>query len=72
MPQVIVGQSGTTTRQQSAVAQYLCDWPGCENVAKHVTGVVREFGLFAAVCKEHAALQRTKSPRHRVRKHATA
>jgi len=69
MPQGTIVSSETTLRgQRETPAQYLCDWPGCDNVAEHVLGVVRDIGLFAAICKEHAGLQRTRSRRNRVRK----
>jgi hypothetical protein len=37
------------------LSEFLCDWPGCPNVAVKVIGVVRELRLVAALCPEHAA-----------------
>lgn len=39
---------------EEQISEYLCDWPDCPNVAKHVLGCVREIGLAAAVCEKHA------------------
>jgi len=37
------------------LAEYICDSPGCPNVATQALGCSRELGLSAAVCDEHAA-----------------
>ena len=37
------------------LTEYLCDWPGCPSVATHVLGCVKEIGICAAVCEEHAS-----------------
>jgi hypothetical protein len=37
--------------------RYLCDHPGCSNVAKHVMGCAKEIGMFAALCDQHAKRQ---------------
>jgi hypothetical protein len=47
----IVGNNG----QEEVLTEYLCDVPGCLNVAEHALGVVRDIGLVSAVCREHAA-----------------
>jgi hypothetical protein len=36
------------------LSEYLCDHSGCPNVATRVLGFVKELGLVAAVCEEHA------------------
>jgi hypothetical protein len=58
MPQVVI-KSGLATPdgQEETLTEYLCDWPNCPNIASHVLGVVREVGLFAAVCDEHADMK---------------
>jgi hypothetical protein len=56
MPRVVI-RSGERTAdgKEESLAEYLCDWPGCPNIAVHVLGAVRELRMFAAVCEEHAA-----------------
>ena len=64
MADVMIESSKTTPRgQKVTLTRYLCDWPGCDNVAEHVLGVRRDLGLFAAICKDHAGLQRARSRR---------
>jgi hypothetical protein len=41
--------------REETLSEFLCDWPGCPNVAVKVIGVVRELRLVAALCPEHAA-----------------
>lgn len=55
MPQVTIktGMAGPDGREEE-LTEYLCDWPGCPNVAAHVLGCVRELGLALAVCQQHA------------------
>jgi hypothetical protein len=36
------------------LTEYLCDQPGCPNIATHVLGCMMEVGATAAVCDEHA------------------
>jgi hypothetical protein len=69
-----MNESGGTTphAQRPTLARYLCDWPGCDNVAEHVLGVKRDLGLFAAICREHAGLQRARSRRARSGKRSGA
>jgi hypothetical protein len=40
---------------EEELTEYLCDWPQCPNVATQVLGCIRESGLSAVVCDEHAA-----------------
>jgi hypothetical protein len=40
--------------KEEQITEYICDWPDCPNVAKHVLACVREIALAAAVCEEHA------------------
>jgi hypothetical protein len=46
------------------LTDYLCDWPGCANVAVHVLGCVKEIASVAAVCEEHLATikSQTRTP----------
>jgi len=41
--------------QEEELSEYVCDWPGCPNIATQVLGCVREFGMSAVVCDQHAA-----------------
>jgi hypothetical protein len=55
MPYVTV-KSGMTSPDGSEdkLAEYLCDWPGCSNIANHVLGRVREIGAAVVLCDEHS------------------
>jgi len=54
MPSVILRTTGADDKEET-LTEYICDWPGCPNVAKHVLGVIPELRAMAAVCAEHAA-----------------
>jgi hypothetical protein len=62
VPRIVI-KSGEKTAdgQEEALTEYLCDWPGCANVAEHVLGGVRELGVFAMVCQEHMEIRRKQS-----------
>jgi hypothetical protein len=55
MPSVTLRTTGPTGKEET-LTEYICDWPGCPNVAVHVIGVLRELRAFSAVCKTHAEL----------------
>ena len=59
MPQVTIktGMAGIDGKEEE-LTEYLCDWPGCSNVAEHALGCVKELGLPLAVCEEHARTSR--------------
>ena len=54
VPRIIIktGRSGPDGREEE-LSEYMCDTPGCPNVATHVLGGATELGVFAAVCQEH-------------------
>jgi hypothetical protein len=56
MPRVTTktGVLGPDGREEE-LAEYLCDWPDCPNIATRVLGSISDLGLFVAVCEEHAA-----------------
>jgi hypothetical protein len=60
MPQVTIktGIAGPDGREEE-LSEYLCDWPGCQNIAEQVLGCVRELGLSVAVCPQHATTSHT-------------
>jgi hypothetical protein len=45
----IIGKDGTEVILQ----EYLCDRPGCPNVAEHVLGALIDLRAMAIVCREH-------------------
>jgi hypothetical protein len=55
MPMVTI-RTGFTTQdgREENLTEYFCDWPACPNIATHVLGCVKEIGIRAAVCAEHA------------------
>jgi hypothetical protein len=40
--------------QEEQLTEYICDVPGCPNVATYVLGQVRELHMARAVCNIHA------------------
>ena len=46
---------------EEVLAEYLCDWPGCANVAEHLVGVLAELRVMCLVCHEHAATLRKRA-----------
>jgi hypothetical protein len=44
----------TQDGREEVLTEYLCDHPGCSNIATQVLGCVVELCLAAAVCDEHA------------------
>jgi hypothetical protein len=56
MPSVTLRTTDPVSGEGEALTEYICDWPGCPNVAEHVVGVLRELRAFSAVCRTHAAM----------------
>jgi hypothetical protein len=40
--------------REEQLSEYICDVPGCPNIATQVLGRVRELGVAHAVCPFHA------------------
>ena len=54
MPWITIRTGRTTPDgQEEKLREYLCDYPGCPNVATHILGCIVELRLLAAVCEEH-------------------
>jgi len=49
--------------EEEVLSEYLCDWPGCANMAAHVVDVARELGPIYVVCHEHAAPLKKRAPK---------
>jgi hypothetical protein len=45
----IIGPDG----REEQLTEYICDHPGCSNIATHMLGAVVELRILAAVCDEH-------------------
>jgi hypothetical protein len=43
----------TPDGREESLTEYICDHPGCPNIATHVLGCVREISLGSVVCDEH-------------------
>ncbi len=58
MPQVTI-RTGffAADGNEEELSEFLCDVPGCPNVATEVVGCLRECGLSAVMCHEHASAQ---------------
>jgi hypothetical protein len=55
IPQITINTGITAPDgREEKLTEYICDHPGCPNVATHVLGYVKEIGLAAAVCDDHA------------------
>jgi hypothetical protein len=44
----------TTDGREEDLTEYFFDHPDCPNIATQVLGCVKELGVVAAVCEEHA------------------
>jgi len=55
MPLVTLRTVDADNNEQT-LTEYICDWPGCPNVAEVFIGVLADIRAMAAVCKKHAAL----------------
>ena len=44
----------TPSGREEVLSEYLCDWPGCPNIAVHALGCIRELRAAVALCDEHA------------------
>jgi hypothetical protein len=55
MPRVTI-KTGFTAPDgtEEVLTEYLCDVPGCRNIAVHHLGVLVELRVASAVCDEHA------------------
>jgi hypothetical protein len=55
IPQVAI-KTGLKTAdgREELLIEYLCDYPGCPNIATQVLGRAVELRLVAAACDEHA------------------
>ncbi len=62
MPRVTL-RADTPDSKEETLTEFICDWPGCPNVAEHVPGVVRELRTFAAVCPQHAKMLAERAKR---------
>jgi hypothetical protein len=54
MPRVTI-KTGifTPDGREEELTEFLCDSPGCPNIATHVLGYITELRLAAFVCREH-------------------
>jgi hypothetical protein len=42
-----------TDGNEEILKEYVCDWPGCPNLAVHSLGCIPELRVMAIVCDEH-------------------
>ena len=65
MPRVAI-KTGFVARdgREVQLIEYLCDAPGCPNIATHALGCVQELTRPIAVCEEHAPAPLRKRPRN--------
>ena len=61
VPQIII-RTGHIRQdgQEEVLTEYMCDVPGCPNIATQVLGRVRELGLARVVCQFHATRSHSK------------
>ena len=45
--------------REEELSEYLCDAPGCLNIATHVVACIKEIALSVVTCEEHAPVSRT-------------
>jgi hypothetical protein len=57
MPQVTIKTGFIAANgQEEVLTEYLCDWPGCANVAENMVGVALELRIMCVVCHEHTII----------------
>jgi hypothetical protein len=44
---------------EETLTEYVCDWPGCPNLGKHMLGSLTEIRAVAIICTEHAQMLST-------------
>lgn len=62
MPRVTIktGFLGPDGRDEE-LTEYLCDAPGCPNIATNVVACIKELGLAVVTCQEHAPESRASN-----------
>ena len=65
MPRVTIA-TGVVTPEgtEEKLSEFLCDVPGCANIATGVAGFIKELGLVAVWCAEHAAARNRPTEAH--------
>jgi hypothetical protein len=56
MPRITIRATFRTPEgqeEEDVLTEYLCDSPGCPNVAVHLLGCIAELRAIAVVCDEH-------------------
>jgi hypothetical protein len=48
----------TPDGDEETLSEYLCDMPGCPNIAVHLLGGIAELRAIAVVCEEHLPTER--------------
>jgi hypothetical protein len=57
----LLGEDG----KEQVLYEFLCDWPGCGNIAVHAVGVAMELRATLVACHEHHEMsQRRSGPQH--------
>ena len=61
MPRVTI-KTGfrTPDGQEEVLSEYICDYPGCANVATHSLGCIVEIRAMAIVCDDHLPRRRQR------------
>lgn len=56
VPRIVIktGLVGPDGREEE-LSEYICDTPGCPNIATQVVGCVPQLGIFSVACQEHAS-----------------
>jgi hypothetical protein len=54
MPRVTLSCPPSADAEEERLSEYICDVPGCPNIAEHALGVIRELRTYIAVCSVHA------------------
>jgi hypothetical protein len=63
MPPVTLRLLRPADNAEERLSEYICDWPGCPNVAEHLIGVMPGLRALSMVCREHASLIAAKRRR---------
>jgi hypothetical protein len=63
MPFVTIKTGFSTDDREEILTEYVCDWPGCPNIAVHSLGCITAIRAMAIVCEDHTPRSKSRTAR---------